>query len=87
MVQTAQGSALVAGAIPSTPMTNMTIKATRGFLYRGKAIAADTVLEDVPRGVALELIAMSKAVEVAPETEKPMPPRRGRPPIQEGTKT
>ena len=49
------------------PTKNTSVKATRGFMYAGKPVAAGTTLS-VPQSLAQELVAMSKVeiVAVAP---------------------
>ena len=71
MALTVDGSPLVPGeGIPPDKMMR-TIRAVRGFLYEGRAIAPGTVLT-IPSRIAGELCAGNKAVRVN-EVEVPVP--------------
>jgi hypothetical protein len=71
MVAQTKDSALVAGrkrGPASDPEKTVSIRVLRGFLYQGKPQEAGTELNDVPRGLAAELVQMTKAEFVKPLT-------------------
>jgi hypothetical protein len=43
------------------------VVALRGFIYLGKPVEVGTTVDDVPEGVAAELVALNKARIVKPD--------------------